>query len=42
LWLPPEYRPWRSAIHDDTLVLGSAAGRVSFMKFTTDCHSGLI
>jgi WD40 repeat protein len=42
LWLPPEYRPLCSAIHDDPLALGSGAGRVSFMKFTTDCGSGLL
>lgn len=37
LWLPPEYRPWCSAINGTTLALGHESGRVSFIGF---CDSG--
>jgi WD40 repeat protein len=33
LWLPPDYRPSCSAVCKDTLVLGHASGRVTFMTF---------
>jgi len=33
LWLPPEYRPRVSAIHDSIACLGSQSGRVSFIEF---------
>ena len=31
LWFPPEYRPLRSTSYGNTLVLGQASGRISFI-----------
>jgi WD40 repeat protein len=33
LWLPPDFRPSCSAINGDSLALGHASGRVSFLRF---------
>ncbi|CAI7635358.1 unnamed protein product [Penicillium manginii] len=33
LWLPPEFRPTCSEVKEDTLALGHASGRVSFIGF---------
>ncbi|KAE8386476.1 NACHT and WD40 domain protein [Aspergillus alliaceus] len=33
LWLPPEHRPHCSAVKDNTLILGHASGRISFIGF---------
>ena len=33
LWLPPEFRPSCSAINENSLALGHASGRVSFLRF---------
>jgi WD40 repeat protein len=35
LWLPPEYRPGVSAIHDNIVCIGTSAGRVIFIYFTS-------
>lgn len=34
LWLPPDFRPSCSAINGDSLALGHASGRVSFIRFS--------
>ena len=36
LWLPPGYRPERSAIAASTIVIGCGSGRVVFMTFSAD------
>jgi hypothetical protein len=36
LWLPPEYRPRCSAVKDNTLALGHASGRISFIRFCSE------
>ena len=36
LWLPPEYRPSCTAIHDGMLCLGHISGSVTFLKFNSD------
>jgi WD40 repeat protein len=33
LWLPPDFRPCCSAIHENLLALGHKSGRVSFIRF---------
>jgi len=35
LWLPPEHRPSRVAVHGSLAVLGYVSGRVSFMEFAS-------
>ena len=35
LWLPPEYRPFCSAVKGGTLVIGHDSGQVHFMEFCT-------
>ncbi|RJE22558.1 wd40 domain protein [Aspergillus sclerotialis] len=37
LWLPHEYRPTASAVRDDTVVIGSSSGQVTFMRFGSVC-----
>jgi hypothetical protein len=32
LWLPPEYRPGDWASYGNTIVVGSATGRVTFVR----------
>ncbi|EXL90225.1 hypothetical protein FOIG_16513 [Fusarium odoratissimum NRRL 54006] len=34
LWLPPEYRPERSAVVGSTVAIGCPSGRVLVMKFS--------
>jgi WD40 repeat protein len=34
LWLPPDYRPTCSAVHDSVVCLGHRSGRVSIFHFT--------
>ena len=34
LWLPPEYRPGHWTSYGDTIVIGSATGRVTFVRYT--------
>jgi WD40 repeat protein len=33
LWLPPDYRETRSAIWNESLVIGHSSGRISFFCF---------
>ncbi|CAH0023605.1 unnamed protein product [Clonostachys rhizophaga] len=33
--IPSQYRPWRSAVHLDKVVLGSESGRVSILRFAS-------
>jgi WD40 repeat protein len=35
LWLPPDFRPGYSALHDDTFALGYSSGAVKFIQFTS-------
>ncbi|KAI9667819.1 MAG: hypothetical protein M1821_000638 [Bathelium mastoideum] len=41
LWLPPNYRPHRSAIHKDLICLGHSNSRVTFLKIRhlNDSHT---
>ncbi|KAK4205900.1 hypothetical protein QBC37DRAFT_301877, partial [Rhypophila decipiens] len=36
LWLPPEYRPTRSAVAASTVAIGCGSGRILIMTFPTD------
>ena len=35
LWLPPEYRPGRVAVHGSVVALGSVSGRVLILEFVS-------
>jgi len=36
LWLPPEYRPGRSAVAGSTVAVGCVSGRVVFFRFSEE------